>query len=62
MSEQRPWLANYPSGIPANINADAYPSLVAMIEETFEKFRDRKAFVYMGKAITYGEEIGRAHV
>jgi long-chain acyl-CoA synthetase len=55
MSEQRPWLANYPSGIPANINPDAYPSLVAMIEETFEKFRDRKAFIYMGKAITYGE-------
>jgi long-chain acyl-CoA synthetase len=55
MSEQRPWLANYPSGIPANINPDAYPNLVALIEDSFQKFRDKKAFIFMDKSITYGE-------
>lgn len=55
MSEQRPWLKNYPSGIPANIDPDAYPSLVAMIEEAFKKYRGNTAFSCMGKSITYGE-------
>ena len=55
MTEQRPWLAKYPSGIPANINADSYPNLNALIEDTFEKFRDKKAFIFMDKVMTYGE-------
>ena len=28
MSEDRPWLKNYPSGVPANINPDEYQNLV----------------------------------
>ena len=31
------------------------PSLVALLEESFAKFRDRKAFICMDKSITYGE-------
>ena len=55
MSEQRPWLTNYPSGVPANIDADAYPSLVAMLEEVFQKYKSNPAFSCMGKTLTYGE-------
>lgn len=53
MNDERPWLKNYPKGIPANIDADAYPSLVAMLEETFEKYRKLPAFACMGKQITF---------
>ena len=55
MSEQRPWLKNYPSGIPVNIDQDAYATLVEMIEETFKKYRDKPAFSCMGKELTFAQ-------
>ena len=30
----RPWLAHYPPGVPATVPADAYPSVVALLEES----------------------------
>ena len=53
MTEQRPWLKNYPKGIPANIDADAYVTLVQMFEEVFEKFRKKPAFSCMGKELSF---------
>ncbi|MCB0642611.1 MAG: AMP-binding protein, partial [Phaeodactylibacter sp.] len=55
MSETRPWLKNYPKGIPANIDPESYPSVVALIEETFEKYRKLPAFACMGKSITFDQ-------
>ena len=40
MYDQRPWLKNYPEGIPANIDTDAYSSVVDLLDETFEKFKN----------------------
>jgi long-chain acyl-CoA synthetase len=51
----RIWLKNYPAGVPADIDMSQYSSLVALLEESFARFRDRKAFICMDKAITYGE-------
>jgi long-chain acyl-CoA synthetase len=51
----RIWLKSYPDGVPADIDVDRYPSLVALLEESFARFRDRKVLVCMDKAITYGE-------
>jgi len=53
MSEERPWLKYYPQGIPANIDPDAYPSLVAMLEDTFKRYRRKPAFSCMGKELTF---------
>ncbi len=55
MSEDRPWLKNYPSGVPANINPEEYQNLVEMFEETFEKYRKLPAFTCMGKSITFDQ-------
>ncbi len=55
MSENRPWLKQYPSGVPANIDPDAYENLVAMFEETFDKYRKLPAFQCMGKSITFDQ-------
>jgi len=52
---ERIWLKHYPAGVPADIDTAQYPSLVALLEESFAKFRDRKAFICMDKSITYGE-------
>lgn len=53
--ESRPWLKYYPGGIPANINPDAYPNILALLDETFNRFRDKPAFACMGKELTFDE-------
>jgi long-chain acyl-CoA synthetase len=55
MSDQRPWLKNYPNGVPANIDADAYNSIVEMFQETFAKYGNKAAFSCMGKELSYTE-------
>jgi long-chain acyl-CoA synthetase len=52
---ERIWLKHYPAGVPADIDPTQYDSLVALLEECFAKFRDRRAFVCMDKSISYGE-------
>jgi len=49
------WLQSYPPGVPAEIDPDQYRSLVHLLEESFSKYADRKAYVCMDKFITYGE-------
>ena len=55
MSEQRPWLANYPKGVPAEIDPDRYASINDVIRQAIDKHRDRPAYHSMGKELTYGE-------
>ena len=50
---ERIWLKQYPAGVPADIDATQYTSLVELLEESFAKFRDRKAFICMDKSISY---------
>ena len=49
------WLKSYPAGVPADIDPAAYPSVVALFEESFARYRDAKAYVCMDKAITFGD-------
>jgi long-chain acyl-CoA synthetase len=50
---ERIWLKQYPAGVPAEIDVTQYASLVELLEESFAKFRDRKAFICMDKSISY---------
>jgi long-chain acyl-CoA synthetase len=50
---ERIWLKQYPPGVPADIDTNQYASLVELLEESFAKFADRKAFICMDKAISY---------
>jgi long-chain acyl-CoA synthetase len=52
---EKTWLKQYPKGVPANIDVAQYPSLVALIEESFRKYRDLPAYRFMGKTITFGQ-------
>ena len=51
----RIWLSGYPDGVPADIDASQYSSLVALIEESFRKYANRPAYTFMGKDVTYAE-------
>jgi long-chain acyl-CoA synthetase len=50
---ERIWLKQYPPGVPADIDPTQYASLVELLEESFAKFADRKAFICMDRSITY---------
>ncbi|RZT41027.1 long-chain fatty acid--CoA ligase [Cupriavidus agavae] len=49
------WLKHYPAGVPAEIDASQFRSLAQLLEESFRTYADRRAFICMDKAITYGE-------
>jgi len=54
-TETRPWLKNYPSGVPANIDPEQYENLNQFFEECFKKYKNNIAFECMGQTMTYGE-------
>ena len=53
MYEERPWLKNYPSGVPANIDAEQYCSVVELLETHCQKYDKAPAFTCMGATMSY---------
>ena len=51
----RPWLKAYPPGVPADIDPGSYSSLVALMEESFGEYRDRVAYSFLGKDVSFAE-------
>jgi long-chain acyl-CoA synthetase len=49
------WLKNYPAGVPHDVDFNQYSSIAQLIEESFAKYRQRKAYVCMDKSIRFGE-------
>jgi len=50
------WLEkSYPSDVPFEIDADKYPSIVAMFTKYSSQFSEKTAFINMGASITYEE-------
>ena len=58
MSIERPWLASYPAYVPAQINVDEFPSIVSVLNQACDRFRDNPAFTNLGKTLTY-EDVDR---
>ena len=54
-SSERIWLSSYPAGVPADIDASVYPSLVALMEESFQKHAHKVAYSFMGKDISFAQ-------
>lgn len=50
-----PWLKQYPKGMPTEINPDAYPSLVELIDEGCQRFASKGAYANMDKVLTFQE-------
>jgi len=51
----RIWLKSYPPGVPADLPESPYSSLVALMEESFQKYAQRPAYSFMGKVMSFGE-------
>jgi long-chain acyl-CoA synthetase len=49
------WLRSYPADVPAEIDYTRYRSLVHLLEEAFQNYAQRKAYICMGKSLTYAQ-------
>jgi long-chain acyl-CoA synthetase len=52
---EKTWLKQYPAGVPATIDVEQYPSLVALLDESFRRYADRPAYKFMGRTVTFAE-------
>jgi len=52
---ERPWLAQYPKGIPATVDLNQFTSINAVLQTSCERFRHRPAFANMGKILNYDD-------
>ena len=55
MNSAKPWLKNYPEGVPHEIDLSHYSSLVEIFEESFKRYPNRIVLESMGKTLTYRE-------
>jgi long-chain acyl-CoA synthetase len=54
-SDHRPWLRNYPAGVPADIGPLRHPTIPALLAASVAKHRERPAFENFGVRQTYGD-------
>ena len=54
-AQASPWLAHYPPGVPAQIDASRYPSLVTLLDESWRRHAQRDAAVCMGARLRFRE-------
>ncbi len=52
---EKVWLKSYAPGVPAEINADAYRSIVEILEISCKEHQNRPAFYNLGKTLSYRE-------
>ena len=50
---EKPWLAHYEKGVPAEISFGNYKNLMDLIEEGFQKYSARPAFYNLGRTMTF---------
>jgi len=52
---ERIWLRSYPEGVPAEINPTAYASIGDFFAASVARYRDRSAYISLGRRMTYAE-------
>lgn len=52
---QKPWLEQYPEGVPAEAPVSAFPSLVALLDDAFKRYGERDASICLGSRMRYRE-------
>ena len=55
MSVEKPWLSQYPEGVPAEIDVTEFKSVLDVFKNSCKKYADRTAFTCMGKSLTYAQ-------
>ena len=55
MSTKHPWYQSYPKEVEQEINPDQYSSIVEILENSMDQYRDLVAYENMGKTLTFGQ-------
>jgi long-chain acyl-CoA synthetase len=55
---QRPWLKNYPKGVPSEIDISKYTNIMSVFDDAIRKFRQGSAFTNMGATLSF-EDLDR---
>jgi len=55
MTEERVWSGSYPEGVPTDIDASQYESLLGLMADSFAKYANRTAYSFMGQDISYAQ-------
>ena len=53
MGNTKPWLSNYPKGVPHDVDISRYNSLNDFFSECFSKFKNRNVIEYLGCVLSY---------
>ncbi|BDD10000.1 long-chain-fatty-acid--CoA ligase [Fulvitalea axinellae] len=53
--DKKPWLGNYPKGVPVTIDPNRYGSMLELFQETVAKFGDAPAYQSFADRITFNE-------
>ncbi|MBM3388398.1 MAG: long-chain-fatty-acid--CoA ligase [Betaproteobacteria bacterium] len=51
----KPWLSQYPTGVPAEVNTGLYPSLVQLVDHALSTHAAKDAYVFMGKRYSFAQ-------
>ncbi|MBX3709282.1 MAG: AMP-binding protein [Gammaproteobacteria bacterium] len=54
-SVEKIWLKSYQDGVPAEINPDAYQSLIEVFEKSCEEYSSQPAYYNLGNTLTYSQ-------
>jgi len=49
------WTRSYPPGVPAEVDCGRYPSIVALLEESFARYTGARAYYSLGRYLTFAE-------
>ena len=49
------WLKSYPAGVPADVDVDAFLSVVDLFERSCAEYANRPAYINMGATLSYAE-------
>ena len=52
---EKTWLKQYPAGVPAEVDATVYPSLVELLEAAFKNYPERAAYKIMGRTVSFAQ-------
>jgi len=52
---EKVWLKHYPAGVPAEVRTDLYPSLLALMDDSFRRHAVLPAYKFMGRSYSYAE-------
>ncbi|MEK8026402.1 MAG: hypothetical protein RLY78_2668 [Pseudomonadota bacterium] len=49
------WLQHYPAGVPAEVSVEACPTLLALMDDSFQRYHERPAWRFMGTDVRFGD-------